>query len=122
MTERNRRAFMNIQIFGTLKCFDTKKAQRYFSERRIKVQFIDLKEKPMSRGEFLSVKSAVGGWDKLIDENCRDQDLLTLFKYLTPDAKEEKVLENQILLKTPIVRNGRQATVGYAPEVWKTWA
>ena len=113
---------MNIQIFGTLKCFDTKKAQRYFSERKIKVQFIDLKEKPMSRGEFNSVKAAVGGYEKLVDENCKDQDLLMLYKYLTKDAKEEKIFENQVLLKTPIVRNGKQATVGYAPEVWKTWA
>ena len=113
---------MNIQIFGTSKCFDTKKAQRYFSERKIKVQFIDLKEKPMSRGEFNSVKAAVGGYEKLIDENCKDQDLLMLYKYLTKDAKEEKILENQVLLKTPIVRNGKQATVGYAPEIWKTWA
>ena len=112
---------MNIQIFGTLKCFDTKKAQRYFSERKVKVQFIDLKENSMSRGEFLSVKSAIGGLEKLIDEHCKDQELVALFKYLTPEAKEEKVLENQILLKTPIVRNGKQATVGYAPEVWKTW-
>jgi len=113
---------MNIQIFGISKCFDTKKAQRYFSERKIKVQFIDLKEKPMSRGEFNSVKAAVGGYEKLVDENCKDQDLLTLYKYLTKDAKEEKIFENQVLLKTPIVRNGKQATVGYAPEVWKTWA
>ncbi|HNX15341.1 MAG TPA: arsenate reductase family protein [Oscillospiraceae bacterium] len=113
---------MNIQIFGISKCFDTKKAQRYFSERKIKVQFIDLKEKPMSRGEFNSVKAAVGGYEKLVDENCKDQDLLALYKYLTKEAKEEKILENQVLLKTPIVRNGKQATVGYAPEVWKTWA
>lgn len=112
---------MNIQIFGTSKCFDTKKAQRYFSERKIKVQYINLREKPMSRGEFNSVKSAVGGWESLIDDDCRDKELLTLVKYLTPDAREEKVFENQILLKTPIVRNGRLATVGYAPEVWKTW-
>lgn len=112
---------MNIQIFGTKKCFDTKKADRYFKERGIKFQFIDLKEKGMSKGEFTSVKQAVGGLDKLLDENNKDKNTLALFKYLSESDKEEKLLENQQLLKTPIVRNGRQATVGYQPEVWKNW-
>jgi len=112
---------MNIQIFGTSKCFDTKKAQRYFSERKIKAQYINIKEKPMSRGEFNSVKAAVGGLDALIDDKCRDKNLLALVRYLTEEAKDEKVLENQILLKTPIVRNGKQAAIGYRPDVWKTW-
>lgn len=112
---------MNIQIFGTKKCFDTKKADRYFKERGIKFQFIDLKEKGMSKGEFASVKQAVGGLDKLLDENNKDKNTLALLKYLSESDKEEKLLENQQLLKTPIVRNGRQATVGYQPEVWKNW-
>lgn len=112
---------MNIQIFGTKKCFDTKKAERYFKERGIKFQFIDLKEKEMSKGEFQSVKQAVGGLDKLIDENSKEKDTLALIKYLSTEDKETKVLENQKLLKTPVVRNGKQATVGYAPEMWKDW-
>ncbi len=112
---------MNIQIFGTKKCFDTKKADRYFKERGIKFQFIDLKEKGMSKGEFTSVKQAVGGLDKLLDENSKDTNTLSLFKYLSDADKEEKLLENQKLLKTPIVRNGKQATVGYQPELWKGW-
>lgn len=112
---------MNIQIFGTKKCFDTKKADRYFKERGIKFQFIDLKEKGMSKGEFTSVKQAVGGLDKLLDENTKDKNTLALLKYLSDTDKEEKLLENQQLLKTPIVRNGKQATVGYQPEVWKNW-
>lgn len=112
---------MNIQIFGTKKCFDTKKADRYFKERGIKFQFIDLKEKGMSKGEFASVKQAVGGLDKLVDENNKDKNTLALLKYLSDSDKEEKLLENQQLLKTPIVRNGKQATVGYQPEVWKNW-
>lgn len=112
---------MNIQIFGTLKSNDTKKAQRWFSERKIKFQFIDLRQKAMSRGEFNSVKVAVGGFEKLLDENCNDKDLLALVRYLTDDAKEEKIFENQILFKTPIVRNGKQATVSYVPDVWKSW-
>ena len=112
---------MNIQIFGTKKCFDTKKADRYFKDRGIKFQFIDLKEKGMSKGEFTSVKQAVGGLDKLLDENNKDKNTLALLKYLSDEDKEEKLLENQQLLKTPIVRNGKKATVGYQPEVWKTW-
>ena len=100
---------MNIQIFGTKKCFDTKKAERYFKERGIKFQFIDLKEKGMSKGEFTGVKQAVGGLDKLLDENNKDKNTLALLKYMSEEDKEEKLLENQQLLKTPIVRNGRQA-------------
>lgn len=112
---------MNIQIFGTKKCFDTKKAERYFKERGIKIQFIDMKEKGMSKGEFTSVKQSVGGLEKMIDEKCKDKDLLALIKYLSPEDVEEKVLENQKVLKTPIVRNGKKATIGYCPEVWKEW-
>ncbi|MBQ8166180.1 MAG: arsenate reductase family protein [Lachnospiraceae bacterium] len=110
---------MNIQIFGTKKCFDTKKAERYFKERGIKYQFIDMKEKGMSKGEFNSVKQAVGGLDNMIDQNHKDKDLLALIKYIVD--KEEKILENQQVIKTPIVRNGKEATIGYAPEVWKGW-
>ena len=109
---------MNVQIFGTAKCFDTKKAQCYFKERNVKFQFINLKEKAMSKGEFNSVKQAVGGLDAMINVECKDQDTVALIKYITEEAK---VLENQQVLRTPIVRNGRIATVGYSPEVWKEW-
>lgn len=112
---------MNIQIFGTNKCFDTKKAMRYFKERNIKYQFIDMKEKGLSKGEYNSVKQAVGGIDKMLDEKCKDQDALSLVKYIAMEDKDDKILENQIVLKTPIVRNGKQATVGYSPDIWKNW-
>lgn len=112
---------MNIQIFGTNKCFDTKKAMRYFKERNIKYQFIDMKEKGMSKGEYTSVKQAVGGLDAMIDEKCKDKDLLALIKYISDEDKDEKILENQKILKTPIVRNGKKATIGYVPDVWKSW-
>lgn len=109
---------MNIQIFGKSKCFDTKKAERYFKERRIKYQYIDLVRYGMSRGELTSVKNAVG-LSALIDELAPGAEVLT---YLAYDAdKLDKLFEDPRLLKTPIVRNGRQATVGYAPEVWKSW-
>ena len=112
---------MNIQIFGTKKSFDTKKAQRYFKERGVKFQFIDMNEKGLSKGEFNAVKQAVGGLDNMLDEKCKDQDTLTLIKYISDSDKDEKVLENQQVLKTPIVRNGKQATVGYMPDIWKDW-
>ena len=109
---------MNIQIFGKSKCFDTKKAERYFKERRIKFQSIDLPRYGMSRREFDSVRSAVG-LDAMIDTNSKDYDLL---KYLAYDADRiEKLLEEPSLIKTPIVRNGKKATVGYCPEIWKQW-
>lgn len=112
---------MNIQIFGRARCFDTKKAERYFKERGVKFQLIKLNEKPMSKGEFVKVKQAVGGLDKMIDQDCKDQDTLALIRYIAEEDREEKVLENQQVLKTPIVRSGAGATVGYRPEVWKTW-
>lgn len=112
---------MNIQIFGTTKCNDTKKAMRYYKERNIKYQFIDIREKGLSKGEYNSVKQAVGGLEHMLDANCKDKDALALIKYIADEDKEEKVLENPKVLKTPIVRNGKQATVGYQPEVWKEW-
>ena len=112
---------MNIQIYGTKKSADTRKAERFFKERGIKYQFIDLKEKGLSKGELQSVLQAVGSLDSLIDKNCKDEELLALIRYIVPEDRLQKVLENQVVLKQPIVRNGRQATVGYAPDVWKGW-
>ena len=111
-----------IQIFGTKKSSDSRKAERFFKERGIKIQFVDMKEKGLSKGEFNSVCQAVGGIDNLIDENCRDKDLLALVKYIASEQKAEKVFENQQVIKLPIVRNGKQATVGYAPDIWKGWS
>ncbi len=112
---------MNIQIFGTNKCFDTKKAQRYFKERGIPFQMIDLKEKGMSRGEFESVARALGGWQQLVDPQARDKQTLALLDALVDWQREDKLFENQQLFKTPIVRNGRQATASYRPDIWAKW-
>ncbi len=108
-----------IQIFGKNKCFDTKKAQRYFKERQINAQFIDLTQKNMSRGELESVKLAVGGFDKLLNEKAANAPLVKYLAY--EEDVEEKFLTDSTLFKTPIVRYGKKATVGYCPEEWKKW-
>ena len=109
---------MNIQIFGKSKCFDTKKAERYFKERRIKYQFVDINRYGMSRGELNSVKNAVG-LEALI--NTADVDYPMIQYLASNDAKLDKLFECPRLIKTPIVRNGKQATVGYMPDVWSKW-
>lgn len=111
---------MNIQIFGTRKCFDTKKAERYFKERKIKYQFIDLKEKGLSKGELRSVKASVG-LSELINNKSKEYEKSNLQHIRDINIKEELLLKNPKLYKTPIVRNGKQATVGYKPDIWKDW-
>ena len=112
---------MNIQIFGKPKCFDTKKAERYFKERRIAFQSIDLERYGMSEREFESVLRAVGGIDNLIDWNSKSPEV-TLMRYMEDSrAKEDHVFENPMLMKTPVVRNGKQATAGHCPEIWAQW-
>nr|WP_330392164.1 arsenate reductase family protein [Acetitomaculum ruminis] len=108
-------------MFGTKKCNDTKKAERFFKERGIKYQFIDVKEKGMSKGEFTSVAQANGGIENMINPNAKDKDTLALIKYIADEDKLEKILENQQVIKTPVVRNGKQSTLGYQPDVWKKW-
>ena len=110
---------MNIQIFGKKKCFDTKKAERWFKERRIRYQYIDVPSKGLSPREYQSVKRKVG-FDALVNTKCRAYEDLFM-AYITPQAQEEKLLEHPELFQTPIVRNGQEATVGYCPEVWQSW-
>ena len=112
---------MNIQIFGTKKCSDTRKAERFFKERSIRYQYIDMNEKGMSKGEFLSVSQCCGGLEGMVNWDGKDKDLLALIRYLTEEDKLRKVLENPQVIRTPVVRNGRQATLGYQPEIWKKW-
>ena len=109
---------MNIQIFGKSKSFDTKKAERWFKERGIKFQAVDILSKGLSKGEFDSVCKAVGGVDKLIDTDAKDY---CMIKYLLDDAKYDKLCELPSLYKAPIVRNGKSCTIGFCPEVWETW-
>lgn len=108
---------MNIQIFGKTKCFDTKKAQRYFKERGIKYQFIDIMSVEISKREFESILKSVGSLEKLINENAPGVEIL---QYLA-EGREEKLMDNPKFLKTPIVRNGKISTAGYAEDIWKTF-
>ena len=112
---------MNIQIFGTKKCSDTRKAERFFKERGIKYQFIDMKEKGMSKGEFTSVAQNNGVMENMINWEAKDQDTLALIKYIADEDKLEKILETPQLIRTPVVRNGKQSTLGYQPDIWKGW-
>ncbi|MBR4545392.1 MAG: ArsC family transcriptional regulator [Oscillibacter sp.] len=110
---------MNIQIFGASKSFDTKKAQRWFKERRIPFQYIDLPSKGLSPREYQSVKSKIGT-EALIDEKSKAYEALYM-AYITPQAREETLLDHPELFRVPIVRNGKEATVGYCPDVWANW-
>ena len=112
---------MNIQIFGTKKCQDTRKAERFFKERGIKYQFVDMAEKGMSKGELTAVAQANGGLENLINPDAKDKDTVTLLKYIAEEDRLGKLLENQQVIKTPVVRNGKQSTIGYQPDIWKKW-
>ncbi len=112
---------MNIQIFGKSKCFDTKKAERYFKERGIQYQYVDLLRYGLSGKEFDAVLRAIGGIDQLIDWNSKSQEI-TNMKYMDDSrSKEDKVFDDPKLMRTPIVRNGKAATAGYCPEIWSQW-
>ena len=112
---------MNIQIYGKSKCFDTKKAERYFKERKIKYQFVDIAKYGLSKGEYQSVKKAVGGMEALINEKSKEYES-KFIKYLANEEDiEESLLSNPEMFKTPIVRNGKKATIGYSPEIWGGW-
>ena len=110
---------MNIQICGSSKSFYTHNAERWVKERRIKYQYIDVPSKGLSPREYQSVKQKVG-FSALVNTKCRAYEDLFM-AYITPDAQEEKLLEHPELFQTPIVRNGKEATVGYCPEVWAKW-
>ena len=112
---------MNIQIFGKSKCFDSKKAERYFKERKIKYQSIDINKYGLSKGEYQSVKNAIGNVSALIDEKSKEYKDQFIQYIETKEEIEERLLDNPGMFKTPIVRNGRKATVGYKPDVWASW-
>jgi arsenate reductase-like glutaredoxin family protein len=113
---------VNLQIFGTKKCSDSRKAERFFKERGIKFQSIDLAQKGMSAGELRGVAARVGGPEQLIDRDGKRY-LEKGLKYAAPTGPriEQILLDDPLLLRTPVVRDGGRATVGYCPEVWQQW-
>ena len=113
---------MNIQIFGGSKNFDVKKAERYFKERRIPVQRVDLFEKGLSKGELRAVLRAIGSTAALVDEGAKAKETVILFQHTPEEDREQFLLEHPEIMRQPIVRNGAAATVGFQPEVWKNWA
>ena len=113
---------MNIQIFGGGKNFDVKKAERYFKERRIPVQRVDLFEKGLSKGELRAVCRALGSAEALVDTGAKAKETVIWFQHTAEEDREAFLLEHPEIMRQPIVRNGAQATVGYQPEVWKNWA
>jgi len=112
---------LNIQIFGKSKCFDTKKAERYFKERRIKYQYVDLLRYGLSGKEFDAVLRGIGGIDNLIDWDGKSQQITNMRYMDDKTSKEDIVFDEPSLMRTPIVRNGKNVTVGYCPEIWATW-
>jgi len=109
---------MNIQIIGTKKCRETQKAERFFKERRIPYHFRDLTEKGISKGELENIKQTIPV-EELINKEGKQFNKRG-FEFMVYDIESE-LLDDSLLLKTPIVRNGRLATVGYQPEIWKEW-
>lgn len=113
---------MNVQIFGKTKCFDTKKAERFFSERKIVCQRVDILRYGLKPRELDQVIAAVGGVDALFDPKSRAyEQLYVAYQSRTTEELRELLLEHFELYRTPIVRCGRFATVGFAPDVWKKW-
>lgn len=110
---------MNIQIYGSKKCFDTKKAERYFKERNIKFQSINLHQFGMARAVFESAKKCISVEDMI---NRKAKAYTKLYMDYIDEAKRESTLfENPALFATPIVRNGKAFTLGFCPDIWKTW-
>jgi arsenate reductase len=110
---------MNIQIFGKKNCSESRKAERWFKERRIPFQFIDLKEKGFSPKELETVARPIGIENLLDRESKRFKEKGLAF--MSPSRIPQVLLDDALLTKTPVVRNGSQATLGFQPDVWKAW-
>ena len=109
---------MNVQIIGTKGCSETRKAERFFSERRIQFHFRDLNEKGLAKGELENITRVIP-IEELIDRDGKQFKKRNM-QYMIFNIEEE-LLSDPLLLKTPIVRNGKEVTIGYRPDVWKKW-
>lgn len=109
---------MNVQIIGTKGCYETQKAERFFKERRIQFHFLDLNEKGLAKGELENITHVIP-LDELIDREGKQYKKRNM-QYIVFNVEEE-LLSDPLLFKTPIVRNGKEVTIGYKPDVWKKW-
>ena len=107
-----------IQVFGLKNCNDTNKTLRFFKERGIKIQFVDLNEKAISKGELENITRVIP-LEELLDKDGKQYKKRNL-QFMVFNLEEE-LLADPLLLKTPIVRNGKDSTLGYQPETWKEW-
>ena len=113
---------MTVQVFGTKKCAETRKAERWWKERGVKVHMVDLKEKGMSPGELRAVAQRVGGLVALVDrDGTRYRDKGHHVAAYAGAMLEKLLLDDPLLLRTPIVRCGPHATIGYTPDQWTQW-
>ena len=112
---------MNVQVFGFKNCQDTRKALRFFSERRIQVHFVDLDERPAARGELRRFQDKFGAAALLNREHPRFRALGLHVRGDSPERMLERALTEPRLLRTPLVRGANRVTLGYAPDAWKAW-
>jgi arsenate reductase (glutaredoxin) len=110
---------MNIQIFGRRDCSESRKAERWFKERKIPFQFIDLKEKGFSPKELEAVARPIG-YENLLDRDSKRFKEKGL-AFMSPSRVPKVLLEDALLVRTPVIRNGASATLGYQPDTWKLW-
>jgi arsenate reductase-like glutaredoxin family protein len=112
---------VNVQIFGFKNCQDTRKAQRFFAERRIPVHFVDLDERPASKGELRRFAERFGPAALIDRDGARFRALGLRVSGDSPERLLERALTDPRLLRTPLVRSGSQVTVGHAPDEWRAW-
>ena len=112
---------MNVQVFGFKNCQDTRKALRFFSERRLAVHFVDLDERPAARGELRRFQERFGAAALIHREHPRFRSLGLHVSGSSPERMLERALTEPRLLRTPLVRGGNRVSLGYAPDDWKAW-
>lgn len=112
---------MEVQIFGIRKSADTRKALRFFSERRVKTHFVDLKERPASLGELKRFAQKFGIGAIIDSESDRFRDLGLRHARMSDESWLSKLTEEPMILKMPLVRNGNNLTVGLDEAAWKSW-
>ena len=112
---------MNVQVFGFKNCQDTRKALRFFSERRLAVHFVDLDERPAARGELRRFQEKLGAAALVNREHPRFRALGLHVSGSSPERILERALTEPRLLRTPLVRGDNRVTIGYAADQWKAW-